>query len=109
MLCSLSSLANWVSDMSADQLPEKTSAPASQPSKTGSAIVQVRDVVTRFGSKIVHDGISLDIYKGEVFAIVGGSGSGKSTVMRQIVMLQPPTSGSIKVFGQEVSQMSELA
>lgn len=71
-------------------------------------IVEVRDVVTRFGSKVVHDGVSFDIRRGEVFAIVGGSGSGKSTIMRHIVMLGQPTSGSIKVFGEEVTGLGEI-
>lgn len=71
-------------------------------------IVQVRDVHTRFGSKVVHSGISFDIQEGEVFAIVGGSGSGKSTIMREIAILQQPTSGSVKVFGREVSQMTDI-
>ena len=71
-------------------------------------LVKVRDVVTRFGSKTVHNGLSFDIYRGEVFAIVGGSGSGKSTIMRQIVMLQPPTEGSIEVFGKEVTGLGEI-
>lgn len=65
-------------------------------------VIRVSDVVTRFGTKTVHDGLSFDVHRGEVFAIVGGSGSGKSTVMRQIVMLQEPVEGSIKVFGTEV-------
>lgn len=71
-------------------------------------IVEVRDVVTRFGSKVVHDGVSFDIRRGEVFAIVGGSGSGKSTIMRHIVMLGQPNAGSIKVFGEEVTGLGEI-
>ncbi|NNF17812.1 MAG: ATP-binding cassette domain-containing protein, partial [Gammaproteobacteria bacterium] len=72
------------------------------------SVVVVRDVVTQFGAKVVHDGVSFDVGRGEVFAIVGGSGSGKSTIMRQIVMLQPPTSGSIRVFGEEVTGLGEI-
>ncbi len=71
-------------------------------------IVEVRDVVTRFGEKVVHDGVSFDVRRGEVFAIVGGSGSGKSTIMRHIVMLGQPTAGSIKVFGEEVTGLGEI-
>lgn len=72
------------------------------------ALVQARDIVTRFGDKVVHDGVSLDVFKGEVFAIVGGSGSGKSTIMRQVVMLQAPTAGSIKVFDTEITRIGEI-
>lgn len=62
-------------------------------------MVRVRDLSTRFGTKLVHENISLDILRGEIFAIVGGSGSGKSTLLREMVMLQKPTSGSVDVLG----------
>ncbi|MEM7082525.1 MAG: ATP-binding cassette domain-containing protein [Pseudomonadota bacterium] len=71
-------------------------------------LVEVSDVVTRFGDKVVHDRVTFNIRRGEVFAIVGGSGSGKSTVMRHIVMLSQPTAGSIKVFGEEVTRLGEI-
>ena len=62
---------------------------------------------TRFGSAVVHEDVSLTIEKGEVFAIAGGNGSGKSVLMREVILLQTPTAGAIRVFGQEVSAMSE--
>ncbi len=71
-------------------------------------IIQVRDVVTRFGPRLIHDRISLDIHRGDITAVVGGSGSGKSTLLREIVMLHQPTEGSIKVFGEEVSRLTDL-
>lgn len=71
-------------------------------------IVEVRDVHTRFGDKVVHSGISFDIKSGEIFAIVGGSGSGKSTIMREIAILHPPSSGSVRLFGEEVSKMTDI-
>jgi len=67
-------------------------------------VVEVRDVTTRFGDRVVHNGISLEVYRGEILAVVGGSGCGKSTLLREIVMLQQPTSGSIRVFGSEVTR-----
>ena len=67
-------------------------------------MVELRDIVTRFGDKTVHDGISFDIRRGEVFAIVGGSGSGKSTLMREIVMLHSPDGGSVKLFGEDATE-----
>lgn len=72
-------------------------------------VVKVRDLVTRFDDRVVHNGLSLDIRCRQVTAIVGGSGSGKSTLMREIVMLQEVTSGSIKVFGTEVVGLSDIA
>ncbi len=72
-------------------------------------VVEVRDLHTRFGKKIVHEGLSFDIKTGEVFAIVGGSGSGKSTLMREIAILQTPDSGSVRLFGEEVVGLTEMA
>ncbi len=65
-------------------------------------IVEITDVRTRFGSTVVHDGVSLAVRRGEVFALAGASGCGKSTLLREMIVLQRPQSGSIRVFGQEV-------
>lgn len=72
-------------------------------------VIEMRDIVTRFGSKLVHDGISVDVYRGEVLAIVGGSGSGKSTLMREMVMLLQPTRGTVSVLGRDVTRASEVS
>jgi len=71
-------------------------------------VIEVRDVVTRFGERVVHDGVTLDVSHGRVTAIVGGSGSGKSTLLREIVMLHPVTAGSIRVLGREITELDEL-
>lgn len=71
-----------------------------------SAIIKVRDLVTRFGNKLVHDGVSIDIKKGEVYGILGGSGSGKSTMMREIIMLQEFHGGTIEVMGKSIKNIS---
>jgi phospholipid/cholesterol/gamma-HCH transport system ATP-binding protein len=73
----------------------------------GEALVEVRDVCTRFGAAVVHDRVSLSVRRGEIFALVGGSGSGKSTLLREIIMLQRPASGSVRVFGEEVIGLGE--
>ncbi|MBT8131374.1 MAG: ATP-binding cassette domain-containing protein, partial [Gammaproteobacteria bacterium] len=70
-------------------------------------VVELENVQTRFGSKVVHDGISLQVLRGEVLAVVGGSGSGKSTLLREMVMLLPPTAGTVRVLGRDVSRASE--
>ncbi len=72
------------------------------PAAEAEAIVEVKDVCTRFGSAVVHDGVSLSVRRGEIFALAGASGCGKSTLLREIILLQRPQSGSIRVFGQEV-------
>jgi phospholipid/cholesterol/gamma-HCH transport system ATP-binding protein len=67
------------------------------------AAIEVRGIVNRFGSQVVHDGLDVDIQTGEVFGIVGGSGSGKSVLLRTILGLQKPVSGSVRIEGSEVT------
>jgi len=63
--------------------------------------IRVRGLVNRFGDVLVHDHLNLDVIEGEVLGVVGGSGSGKSVMMRSIVGLHEPNEGSIEVFGEE--------
>ncbi len=72
-----------------------------------SAVIEIRDLHTRYGSAVVHKNVSLSVRPGEIFALVGGSGCGKSTLLRAIIMLLRPVSGSIRVFGQEVIGLSD--
>ena len=66
------------------------------------SIIEVRDLCNRFGTQTVHQGLDLDLYKGEVLGVVGGSGTGKSVLLRSIVGLRQPTSGRVRVFGEEL-------
>lgn len=63
-------------------------------------VIDIRGLVTRFGSHLVHDGLDLSIPAGEVMALVGGSGSGKTTLLRQVIGLMRPQRGDIRVLGQ---------
>ena len=74
---------------------------------TAQPVIEVRDLRTRFGAAIVHDGVNLSVREGEIFALAGASGCGKSTLLREIILLQRPQSGSIRVFGQEVLGLSD--
>jgi phospholipid/cholesterol/gamma-HCH transport system ATP-binding protein len=65
-------------------------------------VISVRGVVNRFGHQLVHDGLDLDVMPGEVFGIVGGSGSGKSVLLRTMLGLQVPESGSVEIEGKQV-------
>ncbi|MBA3660577.1 MAG: ATP-binding cassette domain-containing protein [Gammaproteobacteria bacterium] len=69
-------------------------------------IIEIKDMKTKLGGEWVHKNINLTVNRGEVLAIVGGSGSGKTTLLREMLALTKPTSGSIKVFGQEITQAS---
>ena len=65
-------------------------------------IISIRGLVNRFGDQTVHDGLDLDVRCGEVLGVVGGSGTGKSVLMRSIIGLQQPQAGSISVFGKQM-------
>ncbi|MCV6585577.1 MAG: ABC transporter ATP-binding protein [Marinibacterium sp.] len=65
-------------------------------------LIEVRGLVNRFGPQVVHDGLDLDVYRGEVLGVVGGSGTGKSVLLRTIVGLNQPAAGSIKVMGTDM-------
>ena len=71
-------------------------------------MIEVSELVTHYGSRRILDGVSLTVNRGEIMVIMGGSGSGKSTLLRHLLGLDPTTSGSIKVLGRELSEMSEL-
>ncbi|TCT25443.1 ABC transporter ATP-binding protein [Thermomonas haemolytica] len=62
-------------------------------------IIRVRGLVNRFGSQVVHDGVDLDVRRGEILGVVGGSGSGKSVFMRSLLGLQVPAAGRIEILG----------
>ena len=72
------------------------------PAPAREALIEVRGLVTQFGTHRVHDGLDLDVYRGEVLGIVGGSGTGKSVLLREIVGLVRPAAGSIRVFGTDM-------
>ncbi len=75
-------------------------------SAQASALIEVRDLTNAFGSQVVHQHLDLDVMRGEILGIVGGSGTGKSVLLRSIVGLQRPTAGSVKVFGENLLSLS---
>lgn len=66
-------------------------------------VIKVRNLANRFGKTVVHDGLDLDVRRGEVLGVVGASGSGKSLLLRSIVGLQPPSAGQITVLGTDLT------
>jgi phospholipid/cholesterol/gamma-HCH transport system ATP-binding protein len=70
-------------------------------------VIRVRDVVVGFGRTVVLDHVDLDVYRGEVLGFVGGSGAGKSVLMRTILGLLPKRAGAIEVFGKSLSAVGE--
>ena len=70
-------------------------------------VIEVRGLKNRFGAQIVHDGLDMTVDAGEVFGIVGGSGSGKSVLLRSILGLQRPQGGEVRLMGRDLTHMTE--
>jgi phospholipid/cholesterol/gamma-HCH transport system ATP-binding protein len=73
----------------------------------GEPVIEVRNVTKRYGRNIVHQHLNLEVRRGEIISLVGGSGSGKTTLVRQILGLEKPTSGTIRLFGEDLSAIDE--
>jgi phospholipid/cholesterol/gamma-HCH transport system ATP-binding protein len=65
--------------------------------------IRVRGLVNAFGPQVVHEDLDLDVRRGEILGVVGGSGTGKSVLMRAILSLRPPQAGAIEVFGRPLT------
>jgi len=70
-------------------------------------MVSVRGLTMRFGRKTVHQDLDLDVHRGEILGIVGGSGCGKTTLLREMALLQEPTEGTVRVLGEDVAGLNE--
>jgi phospholipid/cholesterol/gamma-HCH transport system ATP-binding protein len=68
-------------------------------------VIEVRDLHTRFGTQVVHDGVDLDVHRGEVMGIIGGSGAGKSVLLRSILGLKRPEAGRVRLFGEDTTNL----
>jgi phospholipid/cholesterol/gamma-HCH transport system ATP-binding protein len=80
--------------------------PPQTPAETG-PVIEVRGLVSRFDDHVVHDGLDLEVRSGEVLGVVGGSGAGKTVLLRTLIGLRAPDAGQIKVFGEDVHHVSE--
>ncbi len=69
-------------------------------------IIEIKGMKNCLGEQWVHTDVNLSVEKGEILAIIGGSGSGKTTILRSILMLLKPTAGSVKVFGEDIYNLS---
>jgi phospholipid/cholesterol/gamma-HCH transport system ATP-binding protein len=70
-------------------------------------VLEVRGLVNRFGNQVVHEGLNMEVGRDEVFGIVGGSGAGKSVLLRSILGLQRPEAGSVLINGSDITTLSE--
>ena len=72
-------------------------------------VVSIHDLRNQFGPQVVHDHLDLQIRRGEILGVVGGSGTGKSVLLRSIIGLQPPTQGEVRVFGEDLLSLDTEA
>src|SRR2546422_7244597 len=71
------------------------------------SVIEVDHLLRKFGDRTVINDISFNVRRGETLVIMGGSGCGKSTLLRHIIGSMKPTSGSVKIFGQDITRMDE--
>jgi phospholipid/cholesterol/gamma-HCH transport system ATP-binding protein len=71
-----------------------------------SKVIEVLDLVTHYGARMILKGVSLEIYEGEIMVIMGGSGSGKSTLLRHLMGLERHSAGTVKVLGRDLSTLN---
>jgi phospholipid/cholesterol/gamma-HCH transport system ATP-binding protein len=76
-------------------------------STNGETIIEVTNLVRKFGDRAVLDDISFNVHRGDTLVIMGGSGCGKSTLLRHMIGSIKPTSGSVKLFGEDITSMKE--
>jgi phospholipid/cholesterol/gamma-HCH transport system ATP-binding protein len=74
---------------------------------TTEPVVEVSNLIRKFGDRTVIDNLSFTIHRGETLVIMGGSGCGKSTLLRHIIGVMKPTAGSVKIFGEEITTMND--
>ena len=76
------------------------------PELSATPVIRVHGLVSRFGAQLVHDGLDMEVQADEIFGIVGGSGSGKSVLLRTILGLRAPDAGGVELYGKDVQQLA---
>jgi phospholipid/cholesterol/gamma-HCH transport system ATP-binding protein len=79
------------------------------PEPAATPVIRVRGLVSRFGTQVVHDGLDMEVRSNEIFGVVGGSGTGKSVLLRTILGLRTPDAGTVELYGKDVQQMAVAA
>jgi len=69
-------------------------------------VVRVRGLFSRFGAQVVHDGLDMEVRPNEIFGVVGGSGTGKSVLLRTILGLRTPDAGTVELYGKDVQELA---
>jgi phospholipid/cholesterol/gamma-HCH transport system ATP-binding protein len=76
------------------------------PELAATPVIRVRGLVSRFGAQVVHAGLDMEVQSNEIFGVVGGSGTGKSVLLRTILGLRTPDAGTVELYGKDVQQMA---
>ncbi|MDD4886484.1 MAG: ATP-binding cassette domain-containing protein [Thiomonas sp.] len=75
--------------------------------KPADLVIDAQGIVNRFGDVVVHEGLNLAVPRGAIMALVGGSGSGKTVLVRSLLLLRAPSGGTLKLFGQDALAASD--
>lgn len=76
-------------------------------SASADLVIDAQGIVNRFGDTVVHDGLNLALPRGSIMALVGGSGTGKTVLVRSLILLRAPNAGTLKLFGQDALTADE--
>ena len=85
-------------DRSCSEAPSELTLDGSVP------VVEIRGLQTKFGRTVIHNDLDLTIEQGEIMSIVGGSGTGKTVLLRQMLGLEKPSKGCVRIFGEDITQ-----
>jgi phospholipid/cholesterol/gamma-HCH transport system ATP-binding protein len=89
-------------------MPEAATIDIEEPVANREVVIEVRDLVTHYGPREILHSVGLDVYQGEILVIMGGSGSGKTTMLNTLLGLVRPTSGYVRLLGQDLNSISGL-
>jgi phospholipid/cholesterol/gamma-HCH transport system ATP-binding protein len=84
-----------------------TRATAAKPAQTEN-LIEVRGLLSQFGDRVIHENLDLDVARGEVLGVVGGSGSGKTVLLNSIIGLKEPDGGKVRVFGHDMTDLGKV-
>ncbi len=82
--------------------------PAANPSPSPAQVIEVDNLVTHYGDRMILKGVTMDVRENEIMVIMGGSGSGKSTLLRHLMALEAHTSGTMKILGRDIEKLSAI-
>ncbi len=82
------------------------SAPTSSPGARPEILIEVRGLLSQFGDRVIHEDLNLEVERGEVLGVVGGSGSGKTVLLNSIIGLKEPEGGTVRLFGHDRADLA---